>query len=148
MESASFIDGDPGMIFLFSRKENIHRMLQLPAVTAISGLQAGPDEDSSYANFQGWLKQLVLCHSRDSIVKLRDGTEVPFLFHKLSQESHSAIEGELSHLFVLQGEILQNGIDTHSAGIYFSVEGSGVGSLSMIHKSLGPFLSDSSKYCY
>ena len=140
---ASFIaDGDPGMIFLFSSKENIHRMLQLPAVTGIAGLQHGLDEDSSFSNFKGWLKQLVLSHSRESSVKLRNGTEVPFLFHKLSQEDNSAIEGVLSHLFVLQGEIVQNGIDTHSAGIYFSVESSGVGSLSMIHKSLGPFLSD------
>uniref|UniRef100_A0A1X7TQB6 Uncharacterized protein n=1 Tax=Amphimedon queenslandica TaxID=400682 RepID=A0A1X7TQB6_AMPQE len=121
-------------------------MLQLPAVTGppgIPGLQAGRDDEASFLNFQNWLKQLVLSHSRDSVVKLGNGTEIPCLFHKLSQENHSAIEGTLSHLYVLQKQILDQGVDTHSAGIYLSVEGAGVGSLSMIHKSLGPFLSDS-----
>uniref|UniRef100_A0A1X7VKL3 Uncharacterized protein n=1 Tax=Amphimedon queenslandica TaxID=400682 RepID=A0A1X7VKL3_AMPQE len=120
-------------------------MLQLPAVTGppgILGLQAGLDDEASFLNFQNWLKQLVLSHSRDSVVELGKGTEIPRLIHKLSQENHSAI-GVLSHLFVLQRQILEHGVDTHSAGIYFSVEGSGVASLSMIHKSLGPFLSDS-----
>lgn len=71
-------------------------MLQLPRI--LPGLQAGRDDDASFLNFQSWLKQIVLSQFRDSVVKLGNVTEISFLFHKLSQESHSAIESILSHL--------------------------------------------------
>uniref|UniRef100_A0A1X7TR18 Uncharacterized protein n=1 Tax=Amphimedon queenslandica TaxID=400682 RepID=A0A1X7TR18_AMPQE len=70
-------------------------MLQLPAVTGppgIPGSQAARDDEASFLNFQNWLMQLVLSHSRDSVVKLGNGTGIPCLFHKLSHENHSAIE--------------------------------------------------------
>ena len=136
------VEEDPGIIIQFAPKANIHRLLSLPAIANIPGLIQGINEDDSFRIFLAWLNSIVTKHAGPGAAVLAlDGRPVPGLYHNIIQDQHSKIEGDISKAVELTADIVAHGVATHSGDRYFSIEGSGTGSCSIIHKKWGPFLS-------
>ena len=136
------VEEDPGIVIQFAPKANIHRLLSLPAITNIPGLMQGINEDDSFRIILAWLNAIVTKHAGPAAaVCTLDGRPVPGFYHNMKKEQHSKIEGEISDLVQLTADIVSHGIATHSGGHYFSIEGSGNGCVSIVHKKWGPFLS-------
>ena len=127
------VEEDPGIIIQFAPKANIHRLLSLPAIANIPDLMQGVNEDDSFRILLAWLNSIVTKHGPGAAVLTLDGRPVPGLYHNMIKCQHSKIEGDISHSVELTADIVAHGVATHSGGQYFSIEGSGTGSCSIIH---------------
>ena len=93
----------------------------------------------SKVNLVNWLDALAIAEAggRHCLVfSSRNQQKIDGLYQKMKQHQHSSFESKLLVLADLSFECNRNNV---SAGMYVSIEPGGTGTISLIHKVIGPF---------
>ena len=93
----------------------------------------------SKVNLVNWLDALAIAEAGGRhwlVFSSRNQQKIDGLYQKMKQHQHSSFESKLLVLADLSFECNRNNV---SAGMYVSIEPGETGTISLIHKVIGPF---------